>query len=326
MNYLSLKKLTIILCFLLFVFASFQCNNDDGTILEPVPITKLSGHHPIAIVPSTFSVNGQVTNANSITPVEDSGRNVYFLQGTDEQDFCQISMGDDFMPDGKENYIGRLDGDQYLGEDLQVLEGVDNITIQGTGRQIVGGNAVDVPIKIVVSESQLGAGESELYIKNNIALLNGDLGIVTYNQILDLNANHPNVHTILFDEVPGSVNDEVNMETGRLIRKAGYRTWAKRKSEVASGGVDLFCAGKKRRIDNGAEFLVHSWCCTDDGKEAGQVPETDQAHQAQITYFNEMLGAPTGKDFYFFTIQSAPFDGEYKMKEEEIAKYKLRMN
>jgi hypothetical protein len=106
----------------------------------------------------------------------------------------------------------------------------------------------DINIIVNFDKTSIGLGSSTIMVDGNIAKLNGDLGTLAYNQILDLNSNYPNVNTILFENVPGSVNDDVNVKTGRLIRKAGYTTWVKSNSDIASGGVDLFCAGKKELL------------------------------------------------------------------------------
>ena len=65
-------------------------------------------------------------------------------------------------------------------------------------------------------------------------------------------------------QISGSVNDAVNMHTGRLLRKNGFTTKLLSDSDIASGGVDLFCAGAKRIVEKGAKIGVHSWCCTSD--------------------------------------------------------------
>ena len=62
-------------------------------------------------------------------------------------------------------------------------------------------------------------------------------------------------------QIRGSLDDKINMHTGRLIREHGFTTKVLSDSRIASGGVDLFCAGEKRIIEQGAEIGVHSWCC-----------------------------------------------------------------
>lgn len=176
-------------------------------------------------------------------------------------------------------------------------------------------------IDMCVSEDLMGAGYSKIEIQDTAAILNGELGTLTYRQIKDLIKKHPNVRTIIFGDVPGSSNDDVNMHTGRLIRNAGFTTLALKNSEIHSGGVDLFCSGLKRIVNNGAQLGVHSW---DDGDlTASEYPVDHPAHRFQLDYFKEMLGDKTGRDFYFFTINSAAADSIHVMKNEELISWNI---
>ncbi|NQU47462.1 MAG: hypothetical protein HQ519_02345 [Planctomycetes bacterium] len=60
-----------------------------------------------------------------------------------------------------------------------------------------------------------GVGTSSFELQGDVAILNGDLGSSTYRQVKYLLEEHPEVRIIHFEEVLGSVNDEVNVETGR---------------------------------------------------------------------------------------------------------------
>ncbi len=91
-------------------------------------------------------------------------------------------------------------------------------------------------------------------------------------------------------------------------------------SEIASGGVDLFCAGKKRIVEKGAKIGIHSWCCLN-YLSAAEIPKDHPAHQYQIAYFTMCLGADIGPDFYFHTLTSAPFNGIHWMSDADIQKW-----
>lgn len=132
-------------------------------------------------------------------------------------------------------------------------------TLIGDGSEIVYSLAIDV-----------SAGTSTFRIEGDTAYLNGDLGSITYRQVSYLIENHPEVSRLVFEDVPGSVHDEVNVQTGRLIRGAGYTTELCANSVVSSGGVDLFLAGEKRIIADGARIGVHSW-----GDPAGEIVPTE---------------------------------------------------
>ncbi|MCF6306955.1 MAG: hypothetical protein L3J09_03265 [Flavobacteriaceae bacterium] len=89
-------------------------------------------------------------------------------------------------------------------------------------------------------------------------------------------------------------------------------------SDIASGGVDLFCAGKKRIMEIG----IHSWCCVND-LTAQELPKDYPVHKYQLEYFIMALDAEKGPDFYFRTSEAAPFDNVHYMSDEKIKEWKL---
>ncbi len=166
----------------------------------------------------------------------------------------------------------------------------------------------------------IGAGTSTFRLEGDVAFLNGELGSGTYRQVSYLIEHCPEIGTIVFEEVPGSVNDEVNVETGRLIREAGYTTLLPARGMIASGGVDLFCAGETR-IRVGGRMGVHSWGDPTSNIDAHDLPRDHPAHRMQVRYFREMLDQ--GEEFYFFTLEAAPFADIHWMSDQEIEFYGL---
>lgn len=165
----------------------------------------------------------------------------------------------------------------------------------------------------------IGAGSSSFRLDGEKAYLNGDLGSGTYLQVEYLIKNHPEVKTIVFEQVPGSVNDEVNVQTGRLIRNAGFTTVLLSDSEIASGGVDLFMAGERRVVAYGGRIGVHSWGDPGTDIKAAELPRDHEMHKHQIEYFSLMM--PKGVEFYFYTLEAAEFDNIHWMSEEEIKEW-----
>lgn len=194
-----------------------------------------------------------------------------------------------------------------------VFEGV--LTNEKTGK--------NYQINYRSNEDILGAGTSTVEVKENEIHINGELGTRTYQQLKTVIKNYPNIKTVVLGRINGSLNDEVNMHTGRILRAAGLTTKVLKNSKIASGGVDLFCAGKERIIEKGAKLGIHSWCCFDD-LTAAELPKEHPAHQYQRAYFTEMLGKEKGVGFYFYTLKAAPFDGVHWMTEEEITDWGLR--
>ncbi len=195
--------------------------------------------------------------------------------------------------------------------------------IKGTVLTKDDSNAKD--FTFIANESILGAGNTHIEIEGNEAFLSGVLGTVTYSQIKDLIKNHPTVKTIVMTQISGSVNDAVNMHTGRLLHENRFTTKLLSDSDIASGGVDLFCAGKKRIVEKGAKIGVHSWCCIND-LTAIEIPKDHPAHQYQLAYFTMVLGAEKGPAFYFYTLKASPFDNIHYMTDEEIKKWNIATN
>lgn len=199
---------------------------------------------------------------------------------------------------------------------------LDNLNIEVSGKISTNENSETKDFSFKANESVLGAGNSHIVIKENEAYLSGDLGTVTYAQIKNLIKNNPEVKTIVMTQISGSVNDAVNIHTGRLLRENGFTTKLLSDSDIASGGVDLFCAGKKRIVEKGAKIGVHSWCCVND-LTAIEIPKEHPAHQYQLEYFTMVLGAEKGPAFYFYTLEAAPFDDIHYMTDEEIKKWNI---
>ncbi|MGR5364236.1 hypothetical protein ACPV54_25505, partial [Vibrio mediterranei] len=177
--------------------------------------------------------------------------------------------------------------------------------------------------KLSFNESLVTGGTSHFELDGNKAILTGELGTRTYLQLRDITVKHPEIDTVVIKAVNGSINDDINMHTGNLLRNSGLNTEIPENGYAYSGGVDLFSAGVLRDVKQGGVVGVHSWCCSVNGKTADKLSKNDPAHHDQITYFKKMLGESNGPEFYFFTINSAPFNGIYKMTRKELNKYHL---
>ena len=164
----------------------------------------------------------------------------------------------------------------------------------------------------------IGIGSSTFELDGNRAVVSGTLGARTFNQVEYLIDAHPEVETLVLQSIDGSENDEVNVQTARLVREAGLATLVPADGEIYSGGVDLFVAGETRTAEPGAVLGVHSWCCGPNGEGADEIAQSDPAHDHQTSYFTEMLGQDQGLDLYFFTLAAAPFDGIKNMTEAEL--------
>ena len=111
----------------------------------------------------------------------------------------------------------------------------------------------------------------------------------------------PRIATLSMVECPGTDNDIGNLAVGRLIRAAGLETHVPAGGSVRSGAVELFLAGKTRRIDDGAEFAVHSWR-DNYGREASDYGANEGANATYLAYYREMgMSDGEARAFYDMT-------------------------
>lgn len=207
------------------------------------------------------------------------------------------------------------------GTNIALSESDDNMIYQG---QLVSTDSQqNISVRLVVNESLLTGGASAIRVADEQAFITGTLGTEFYLQLSELITQNPSVNTLVLENIQGSINDAINMHSGRLVRNAKLSTLMPANGEAHSGGVDLFAAGYKRLYQSGGKLGVHSWCCVN-GKHAGELSKDHEAHGAQLTYVREMLGAELGPEFYFFTLDAAPFDGIHLMTQTEIDKYLIK--
>lgn len=146
-------------------------------------------------------------------------------------------------------------------------------------------------------------------------------GVIYSNTLKDIKGvldENPQVTTLVMQEVPGSIDDEINLLASREIRKRNINTYIPKDGMVASGGTDMFLAGALRNAHKSAKIGVHSWS---DGEKGGnEYPKNDSSHKKYLDYYKEM-GIPT--DFYWYTLDAADADNIHNMTVEEIKKYNI---
>lgn len=161
------------------------------------------------------------------------------------------------------------------------------------------------------------------------AVLHGYIDGSTPAVVADFITAYPEVTTLVFIKMPGSADDEANLEASLALHEEGYTFYLPAVNAydddafIASGAVDMFLAGKKRVIDVDAEVGVHSW--SDGVNEATDYPEGSPEHQPYIDYYVSVgFSEADAAAFYYFTIEAAPAAGIHLMTEAEIETYKLR--
>ena len=152
--------------------------------------------------------------------------------------------------------------------------------------------------------------------------MNGVIGADTLAVMQTLFSTYPQIKTLVMQNVPGSMDDDINLLASMEIRNRGINTHIPADGMVASGGTDMFLAGVKRTIATGAKIGVHSW---DDGsgKVALDYPREHQAHVIYLDYYNA-IGITT--DFYWYTLEAAPAESNHWMTAEEMVLYGVLTN
>lgn len=163
-------------------------------------------------------------------------------------------------------------------------------------------------------EDELAGASFE--VRGTEAVMRGVIGSTTPGRVLELILEHPEVETLVLEEVPGSMDDEANLRAARYVRRRGLATFVPLGGMVASGGTDFFLAGERRSCASGARFGVHSWGGF--GQEGADLPRDDPEHERYLDYYREM-GTPEA--FYWFTLEAAPAEGNHWMSEAELASY-----
>ncbi|ANY18555.1 hypothetical protein A6F68_00019 [Tsuneonella dongtanensis] len=111
--------------------------------------------------------------------------------------------------------------------------------------------------------------------------------------------DHPGIAILELVECPGTDDDSANLKLGRMIRARGLATHVPAGGSVRSGAVELFLAGKRRLIDDGAEFAVHAWRDSDGREPADYAPDSPY-NRAYVDYYREM-GVAQPQAFYDMT-------------------------
>ncbi len=160
-------------------------------------------------------------------------------------------------------------------------------------------------------------------VKGQCAEMSGVIDSQILDKLKALKKDAPQVHTIIMLDVPGSLDDDANLEAADYIRSKGFNTHLPAHAEISSGGTDFFLAGVQRSVEKGAKVGVHSWAGQDDDGNwifAKDIPKDDESHQLFLDYYKKI---GISEDFYWFTLDAAPADDIHWMNWEEMQKYSV---
>ncbi len=132
--------------------------------------------------------------------------------------------------------------------------------------------------------------------------------------------DNPGLEVLEMVEAPGTNHDIANLAVGRRIRDAGLRTHVPDGGSVRSGAVELFLAGTRKSMDDGAEFAVHSWL-DNYGREPDDFSPDHQANRMYLDYYIEMgMSEKQAREFYAMT-NSVPHRSALWLGADEMRKW-----
>lgn len=144
-----------------------------------------------------------------------------------------------------------------------------------------------------------------------------------FNQMME---DYPNINLIKMMDVPGSVNDKINLLVAKRVHELGLSIHIMDYGLIASGGTDFFLAGKKRTVGHCVRIGVHSWAKSLK-QTATDFPKGHEYHLPYINYYKSVgFDQQWAEDFYYYTINSAPASDVHWMTDEEITKYGMLAN
>ncbi len=162
-------------------------------------------------------------------------------------------------------------------------------------------------------------GQIELRVNGDKLYFNGSLDSYTTSQLKEILEENPQIKTAVLLEMPGTDDVDATLETGMLLNRAGIKTYLTRNSSIASGAVDLFCAGVEREAEPGARIGIHTWY-DDEGTEGRNLDTDDPEHDAQLKYLSK-TGCST--NLYWFSLRAAAPNSMHWMTKKEMEDYSV---
>lgn len=182
-------------------------------------------------------------------------------------------------------------------------------------------NFPETPEEQKIFLEEAGEQVAHFYFKDNDhtkLFMKGVIYGYTHRDLTNVLERNPAIKTIVMVEVPGSVDDEVNLKASQEIRKRNIATYIPEGGWVASGGTDMFLAGTIRTAHKTAKLGVHSW--GDDRGVATDYPKDHDSHQKYLSYYQQMM---IPEAFYWYTLHAAPAEDIHWMTAEEIKRYNV---
>lgn len=133
-------------------------------------------------------------------------------------------------------------------------------------------------------------------------------------------ARFPGLEVIEFVDAPGTSHDLANLRLGRAIRAAGLATHVPAGGSARSGAVELFLAGTRRTVDQGALFAVHSWRDALGREPSDFAPEAPE-NRLYLDYYTEMGMSPEDARAFYAMTNSVPHAGALWLEGGDMARW-----
>ncbi|NQY78680.1 MAG: hypothetical protein HRT47_00015 [Candidatus Caenarcaniphilales bacterium] len=264
-------------------------------------------------------------NADDHTPVKIENTDFYCNYGA-QQHFLTRSVNDTNIKFSLRKAT-KLQKRQYKKllskEDLkESIESIQNCLLGAYFREVPSYEQVQIDCNDSFDIFDITPNQKRLSfdIQGDIAIANGLITGSIVRQVIRLIKNNPELKTIVMAFMPGSKNDDANLIAARLIHRAKISTCVPENGMIASGAVDFFLAGSTRSLADNSLVGVHSWQTSDGKLEGGDLPEDHKSHQQYLDYFKDI---GFDENFYWFTLQAAPFDEIHNMTNEEREEWSM---
>lgn len=196
----------------------------------------------------------------------------------------------------------------------------ETVTVIVTEEWVASGSARFVPAGLAVERQAIARYGPFRVIDGRRAALVDVTDSASPAQFAAMLRDFPALETLEMVECPGTEDDRANLALGRMIRAAGIATHVPPRGSVRSGAVELFLAGADRRIDDGAEFAVHSWI-DEDGREARDYAPDAAIHAPYIAYYREMGMDEAGARAFYAMTNSVGFADAKWLRAEEMRRW-----
>lgn len=195
------------------------------------------------------------------------------------------------------------------------------------GGAIVTETVIAEPVRFIARPAALAAGVPGQVqygpfrvIDGKRAALVGATDVASPAAFRAMLAAHPGLEVIEFVDAPGTSNDIANLALGRAIRAAGLATHVPAGGSARSGAVELFLAGTRRTVDEGALFAVHSWRDAL-GREPDDFSPDAPENRLYLDYYADMgMTEDMARDFYAMT-NSVPHERALWLRGRDMARW-----